>query len=104
MMIIVQNYIFFWICAKNILILHPIFEITRRSNLFNAFKVMKKVLLIAAVALCAMSCGNKNAKCCEGSCCDSTAATEEVVVVEEDTTAADSAVVVEEVVEEAVAE
>ena len=62
---------------------------------------MKKVLLIAAVALCAMSCGNKNAKCCEGSCCDSTAAaTEEVVVVEEDTTAADSAVVVEEVVEE----
>ena len=50
---------------------------------------MKKVLLIAAVALCAMSCGNKNAKC-ESSCCDSTAA--------------DSAVVVEEVVEEAVAE
>ena len=39
---------------------------------------MKKVLLIAAVALCAMSCGNKNAKCCEGSCCDSTAAATEL--------------------------
>lgn len=64
---------------------------------------MKKVLLIAAVALCAMSCGNKNAKC-EGSCCDAEAAvaTEEVVVVEEDTTA--PAEVVEEVVEETVAE
>ncbi len=65
---------------------------------------MKKVLLIAAVALCAMSCGNKNAKC-EGSCCDAEAAvaTEKVVVVEEDTTAA-PAEVVEEVVEETVAE
>ena len=65
---------------------------------------MKKVLLIAAVALCAMSCGNKNAKC-EGSCCDSTAAVEETVVVEEaaaqDTTVAE---VVEEVAAETVAE
>lgn len=61
---------------------------------------MKKVLLIAAVALCAMSCGNKNAKC-EGSCCDSTAAaTEEVVVVEEEA----AAEVVEEVAAETVAE
>ena len=35
---------------------------------------MKKVLLIAAVALCAMSCCN-NKKCCkgEGTCCDSAA-------------------------------
>lgn len=44
---------------------------------------MKKVLFIAAIAMCAMSCGNKAAKCeghCEEACCE--AAAEEVVVEE----------------------
>ena len=67
---------------------------------------MKKVLLIAAVALCAMSCCNKNCnKSDEGACCDSAAVCCEAVA----PCCADSAaacceaaadtVVVEEVVE-----
>ena len=62
---------------------------------------MKKVLLIAAVALCAMGCCKKADKACEGNCCAEEAAVEvveeaeEVVEVAE---VADSAAV--EVVEE----
>ncbi len=44
-------------------------------NLFKALKIMKKVLFIAAVALCAMACGNKAAD--KAGCCD-TAATDTV--------------------------
>ena len=66
---------------------------------------MKKVLLIAAVALCAMSCCNKNCnKSEEGACCDSAAVCCEAAAT--DTTAAacceaaaTDTVVVEEVVE-----
>jgi hypothetical protein len=43
---------------------------------------MKKMLLIVAVAVVAMSCGNK---CCEKKCCQDTAANAEVEVVENDT-------------------
>ena len=64
---------------------------------------MKKVLLIAAVALCAMSCCN-NEKCSqgEGTCCDSAAVCCEAAACCADSAAAccgaDTAVV-EEVVE-----
>ena len=40
---------------------------------------MKKVLLIAAVALCAMSCGKK---CCDKKCCQDTCCHDTVEVVE----------------------
>ena len=64
---------------------------------------MKKVLLIAAVALCAMSCCNKNCnKSEEGACCDSAAVCCEAAACCADSAAAccgaDTAVV-EEVVE-----
>lgn len=54
---------------------------------------MKKVLLIAAVALCAMSCGKKACDKCEGECQEAAAveAVEEAAPVEE--VAADSVVV-----------
>ena len=67
---------------------------------------MKKVLLIAAVALCAMSCCN-NKKCSqgEGTCCDSAAVCCEAAACCADSAAAcceaaaTDTVVVEEVVE-----
>ena len=40
---------------------------------------MKKVLLIAVVALCAMSCGKK---CCDKKCCQDTCCHDTVEVVE----------------------
>ena len=40
---------------------------------------MKKMLLIAAVAFVAMSCGNK---CCQKKCCQDTVAADTVEVVE----------------------
>ncbi|MBQ3673736.1 MAG: hypothetical protein II928_04615 [Paludibacteraceae bacterium] len=40
---------------------------------------MKKMLLIVAVAFCAMSCGNK---CCEKKCCNDTCCNDTVEVVE----------------------
>ena len=58
---------------------------------------MKKVLLIAAVALCAMGCCKKADKACEGNCCAEEAAVE-VVEEAEVVEVADSAAV--EVVEE----
>lgn len=59
---------------------------------------MKKIMFLAAIALCAMSCGNKAQKACEGECCQEEAVVCEEVVEE----VVDSAeVVVEEVVEEA---
>ena len=48
----------------------------------NFLTLMKKMLLIVAVAFVAMSCGNK---CCEKKCCQDTAAAEQVEVVENDT-------------------
>lgn len=57
---------------------------------------MKKVLFIAAIAMCAMSCGNKAAKCCEGKCEGACEAAAEEVVVEEP--------VVEEVIDSAAVE
>lgn len=59
---------------------------------------MKKVLLIAAVALCAMGCCKKADKACEGNCCAKEAAVEVVEEAEEVVEVADSAAV--EVVEE----
>ena len=44
------------------------------------FKIMKKMLLIVAVAFAAMSCGNK---CCDKKCCQDTVANDTVEVVEE---------------------
>lgn len=50
---------------------------------------MKKVLFLAAIAMCAMACGNKAEKCCGA--CDTTANdTVEVEVV--DTVAVDTVV------------
>jgi len=55
---------------------------------------MKKVLFVAAIALCAMGCCKKCDKSCQGQCCQEAAA--DTVVVEE---AAADAVVVEEAAE-----
>ena len=64
------------------------------------FKIMKKMLLIVAVAFAAASCGNK---CCEQKCAENAEAAEAVEVVEEAPAAeADSAAV--EVVEVEAAE
>lgn len=57
---------------------------------------MKKIMFVAAIALCAMSCGgNKAEKACDKQCCQEA----EAVVAEEVVDSA--AVVVEEVVEAA---
>lgn len=67
----------------------------------TSFKVMKKIMFVAAIALCAMSCGgNKAEKACDKQCCqEAEAVVAEEVVAEEVVDSA--AVVVEEVVEAA---
>lgn len=63
---------------------------------------MKKIMFVAAIALCAMSCGNKAQKACNGECCQEAEAVVAEEVVEEVVDSAE--VVVEEVVEAEVAE
>ena len=66
--------------------MQPIFA-KRRNHYYylKAFKtnlVMKKMLLIVAVAFAAMSCGNKccDKKCCNDTCCNDTVEVVETVV------------------------
>ena len=70
----------------------------------NFFKIMKKMLLIVAVAFAAMSCGNK---CCEKKCCEQEAEAAAVEVVAEEPAAEEAEAVeaeAEVVAEEAPAE
>jgi hypothetical protein len=63
----------------------------RRLNGFfrlKSFKIMKKMLLIVAVAFAAMSCGNK---CCNKCCNQDTVANDTVEVVEAVEVAEDAA-------------
>jgi hypothetical protein len=84
----VQIYIFFWIYAKKVVILQPISEKNWKSNVNINFlrlkKIMKKVLFLAAVAMCAMACGNKAA---ENAGCNDTVANDTVAEVVADTVA-----------------
>lgn len=67
----------------------------------KTFLVMKKMLLIVAVAFAAISCGNKAEQKCEGQCCQDSAAVE---VVEAEAVEAEAVEAPAEAVEAPVAE
>ena len=71
LVILLQSYNFFCVYTKNMLFLHGFCQIFKNEKFnFNIFlRVMKKILLIAAIAVAAMGCCKK-ATCQQDKCCD----------------------------------